>query len=564
MHDLVIRGATIVDGTGGPSRTGDVAVDGEHITAVGEVGDAGRREFDGTGLLVTPGWVDIHTHYDGQATWDPDMTPSSWHGVTTVVMGNCGVGFAPVRPDGKDFLIELMESVEDIPGTALHEGMDWQWESFAEYLDALDATPRTVDIAAQMPHAALRAYVMGERAHEDATADDVAAMAKLTEAAMTAGACGFSTSRTVLHSSRHGLIPGTTAPGDELLAIAEGIGRAGHGVFQVVTDQAGAPAEQQLMVDIAHLTGGTVTYALAQAPYAPTAYRDSLAHADAQAADGVDLVPQVSVRPTGMLFGLQSSLHPFITHPTYRAMADLPLAERVARLRTPEVRAALLAEEPATQNAIARGLMSRWAQMFPLGDPPDYEPAPEMSVAAVAEREGRTPEDVVLDWLLERDGKALLFAPLASYVDTNHDALREMMTHPRAVLGLSDGGAHCGLICDVSFPTSLLTHWVRDRVRGERLSIEQAVHLQTGKTAKTYGFTDRGTIEVGKRADLNLIDLDGMRLYEPEMVFDLPAGGRRLVQRVDGYKATIVAGQVTYEDGEPTGARPGRLVRFPN
>ena len=318
--------------------------------------------------------MDIHTHYDGQATWDPELSPSSWHGVTTVVMGNCGVGFAPVRPDGKDFLIELMESVEDIPGTALHEGMDWQWESFAEYLDALDATRRTIDVAAQVPHAALRAYVMGERAHEDATADDVAEMAKLTEAAITAGACGFSTSRTVLHSSRHGLIPGTTAPGDELLAIADGLGNAGHGVFQVVTDHAGSPPEQELMVEIARRTGGTVTYALAQAPYAPGAYRDSLAHADRVAAEGIDLVPQVSVRPTGMLFGLQSSLHPFITHPTYRAMADLPLAERVAKLRQPDVRAALLRDEPSTTSAIAIGLMSRWGQMFPLGDPPDYEP----------------------------------------------------------------------------------------------------------------------------------------------------------------------------------------------
>jgi N-acyl-D-amino-acid deacylase len=562
MHELVIRGASVVDGTGAPARIADVAIDGELITEVGVVADG--REIDGEGLALMPGWVDIHTHYDGQATWDPDMTPSSWHGVTTVVMGNCGVGFAPVRPNGQDFLIELMESVEDIPGTALHEGIDWQWESFGEYLDALDTTPRTVDIAAQVPHAALRAYVMGERAHDDATADDVLQMAKLTEEAMAAGACGFSTSRTVLHSSRHGLIPGTNAPGDELLAIGDALGRAGHGVFQVVTDQATGAAEQELMVELARRTGGTVTYALAQAPYAPTAYRDSLDHADRMAAEGIDLVPQVSVRPTGMLFGLQSSLHPFITHPTYRAIADLPLAERVAELRKAEVRAALLADEPGTTNAIAVTLMSRFGQMFPLGDPPDYEPAPETSVAAVAERDGRTPQDVVLDWLLERDGKALLFAPLASYVDNNHDALREMMTHPRTVVGLSDGGAHCGLICDVSFPTSLLTHWVRDRNRGDKLSLEQAVHLQTEKTAKTYGFTDRGTIEVGKRADLNLVDLEGMRLYEPEMVFDLPAGGRRLVQKVDGYKATVVAGQVTYEDGQPTGARPGRLVRFPN
>jgi N-acyl-D-aspartate/D-glutamate deacylase len=564
MHDLVLRGADVVDGTGGPRRSADVAVDGDKITAVGKVDEKGHREIDGDGLSLMPGWVDIHTHYDGQATWDPDMTPSSWHGVTTVVMGNCGVGFAPVRPDGKDFLIELMESVEDIPGTALHEGIDWQWESFAEYLDALDGTARAVDIAAQVPHAALRAYVMGERAHEDATPDDVLEMAKLTEAAIAAGACGFSTSRTILHRSRHGLIPGTTAPGDELLAIGDALGRAGHGVFQVVTDHASEPVEQELMVELARRTGGTVTYALAQAPYAPTAYRDSLAHAERMAAQGIDLVPQVSVRPTGMLFGLQSSLHPFITHPTYREIAALPLAERVAMLRKTDVRARLLAEKPATESAIAVGLMSRFTQMFPLGDPPDYEPAPETSVQATADRENRAAQEVALDWLLEREGKALLFAPLASYADYNHDALLEMMSHPRTVVGLSDGGAHCGLICDVSFPTSLLTHWVRDRNRGERMSLEAAVHLQTAKTARTYGFRDRGTIEPGMRADLNLVDVDGMRLHEPEMVFDLPAGGRRLVQKVDGYKTTVVAGQVTYEDGEATGARPGRLVRFPN
>jgi N-acyl-D-aspartate/D-glutamate deacylase len=563
MHEIVIKGATVVDGTGAPSRTADVAVDGGIISAVGQVDESAGRVIDGDGLSLLPGWVDIHTHYDGQATWDPEMTPSSWHGVTTVVMGNCGVGFAPVRPKGADFLIELMESVEDIPGTALHEGIDWQWESFAEYLDALDRMPRTIDVAAQVPHAALRAYVLGERAHEDATADEVVEMAKLTEEAISAGAVGFSTSRTVLHSSRHGLIPGTTAPGDELLAIADGVGRAGkRAVFQVISDQAGEAVEREMMCEIARRTGGTVTYLLAQAPHAPLAYRESLEWATQAAADGLDIVPQVSVRPTGLLFGLQSSLHPFITHPTYKAISDLPLAERVARLRQPDVRAALLGEGPSTQNPIAVGLMSRWGQMFPLGDPPDYEPAPETSVEATAARENRTPQEVVLDWLLERDGQALVFAPLASYSDYNFDALQELMTHPRTVVGLSDGGAHCGLICDVSFPTTLLTHWVRDRSRGARLPIEQAVHLQTAATARAYGFNDRGTIEVGKRADLNLVDVDGMRLHAPEMVFDLPAGGRRLVQKVDGYKTTMVAGQVTYENGEPTGARPGRLVRF--
>ena len=561
MHDLVIRGANVVDGTGGPSRIGDVAVDGALITSVGAVDDPGATELDGAGLVLAPGWVDIHTHYDGQVTWDPDVTPSSWHGVTTVVMGNCGVGFAPVHRESHDFLIELMEGVEDIPGTALHEGLDWQWESFPEYLDALAGMPRTVDVAAQVPHAALRAFVMGERAHDEATPEDVAAMAAITEDALRAGAVGFTTSRTILHRSKHGLVPGTSAPPDELLAIGDAIGRAGRGVFQLVSDQAGTDEELAWLVEIARRTNTTVTYSLAQVPWDRTGYRGALDASARLLAEGVTIVPQVSVRPTGMLFGLQSSLHPFITHPTYRALASRPLAERVAELRKPAVRAALLTDEMSTSNPIAKTLMSRWELMFPLGADPDYEPEPAASAAAVAASTGRRPEEVVLDWLLERDGTALIFAPLASYVDGDHEAIREMMVHPASAVGLSDGGAHCGLICDASFPTYLLTHWVRDRTRGPCLPLEQAVHLQTGRTAATYGFDDRGTIEAGKRADLNLIDLDALTLHAPEMVFDLPAGGRRLVQRADGYRATIVAGQITFRDGVATGARPGGLVR---
>ena len=562
MHDLVIRGGNVVDGTGAACFVGDVAVTNGVVTAIGVVEGTGRREIDAKGLAVMPGWVDIHTHYDGQVTWDPQVTPSSWHGVTTVVMGNCGVGFAPVRADGHDFLIELMEGVEDIPGTALHEGMDWQWESFPEYLDALDATERVLDIAAQVPHAALRAYVLGERAHDDATADEIAEMARLTREALEAGAVGFSTSRTMLHRSRHGLVPGTHAPIDELMALGDAVGLAGHGVFQLIDD--GSPVREvgEWMAEIARRTGATVTYSLAQTAADPLAYRAALQSAADAAAEGLTIVPQVPCRPTGMMFGLQSSLHPFITHPTYRKLSTLPLAQRVEQLKRPEVRAALLADEPTTHSPVARYLMSRWGRIFPLGDPPDYEPAPETSVAAVAEREARRPEEVALDWMLERDGTAFLFAPLASYEDTNLDAIREMMLHPNAVLGLSDGGAHCGLICDVSMPTSLLTLWVRDRDRGDRISLEQAVHLQTGRTAEVYGFTDRGTLEPGKRADINLVDLDALTLHAPEMIFDLPAGGRRLVQRVDGYRATFVAGVQTYADGEPTGATPGRLVRF--
>jgi N-acyl-D-aspartate/D-glutamate deacylase len=558
MHELVIRGGTVVDGTGAPARTADVAVSDGVVTEVGKVDGTAARELDADGLVVAPGWVDIHTHYDGQAIWDPELTPSSWHGVTTVVMGNCGVGFAPVRPGAEEFLIELMEGVEDIPGTALSEGIDWRWESFAEYLDALDATPRTVDVAAQVPHCALRAYVMGERAHDnDTTPEEIGEMARLAEEALRAGACGVSTSQTILHSSKHGLVPGTHAMPDELVALGEAVGRAGHGVFQIISDRNVRP----WLVDLVDRTGITATYPLAQAGTSD-GYREALAASAEDAKVGRRIIPQVANRPTGMLFGLQSSLHPFMAHPSYRQLWDLPLAERVARLRDPELRALLLSEEPRTRNPIAVGLMQRWEQMFPLGDPPDYEPPASASVAAVAAREGRRPQEVVLDWLLEADGTAFLFAPLASYMDTNLDAIEEMISDPTTVLGLSDGGAHCGLICDVSMPTYLLTHWVNGRTRGSRLGLEHAVSLQTSRTAKAYGFTDRGVLAPGMRADVNLIDLAGMHLHAPRMVTDLPAGGRRLIQKADGYVATVQAGRVTYEAGEPTGERPGRLVRF--
>jgi N-acyl-D-aspartate/D-glutamate deacylase len=536
VHDIVIRGGTIIDGTGAPRHTGDVAIDGGALTQVGgRVEGKGRRELDGDGLVVAPGWVDIHTHYDGQVTWDPELTPSSWHGVTTVVMGNCGVGFAPVRPGDEAFLIELMEGVEDIPDSALHEGIDWQWESFGEYLGSLDRTHRVLDVAAQVPHAAVRAYVMGERAHEDATAEEVLAMAEL--------------------------VPGTYAPATELLAIGDAMGRVGRRAFEVVSDHIGSAPEIEMLVELAKRSGAMLTYALAQSPFDADMHRRALDEATRYVADGVLIVPQVSSRPTGLLFGLQSSLHPFITHRTYLELRDVPLERRVARLREPEVRAKLVSESPSTGDLFAATLMTRFGQIFPMGDPPDYEPAPSTSIAAVAEREGRDPREVALDWLLEREGKALLFAPLVSYGDYNHDAIREMITHPASVVGLSDGGAHCGLICDASMPTTLLTHWVRDRTRGERIELEQAVRLQTSRTAEVYGFVDRGTLRPGLRADLNLIDLDGLTVHGPEMVFDLPAGGRRLVQHVDGYEATICAGEVTFVGGEPTGARPGRLVR---
>jgi N-acyl-D-aspartate/D-glutamate deacylase len=562
MHDLVIRGGTIVDGTGRERFEGDVAIDEGRIVAVGRVVERGRREIDATRHVVAPGWVDVHTHYDGQVSWDPLLAPSSWHGVTTLVMGNCGVGFAPVRPGSEAFLIELMEGVEDIPGTALAEGIDFRWESFPEYLDALDGMSRVLDVAAQVPHCAIRAYVLGERAHDlELSSEEIEAMARLTLEGLRAGAVGFSTSRTILHRSVHGLVPGTRSRPEELLAIGRAMAEAGHGVFEMVSDGVGSQEEMEWMRRFCRESGRALTYAIAQTQFDPTGWRRMLARADELVAQGERVVPQVACRPTGMLFGLQSSLHPFITHPSYRAIAELPLAERVARLRDPAFRAALLAEEPAARDPIARALITNWRGIFPLGDPPDYEPPAERSVAATAAREGRRPEEVVLDWLLAREGRELLFAPLANYVDCDFEAIREMMLHPRSVLGLSDGGAHCGLICDASMPTYLLTHWVRDRKRGPRIPLEAAVRLQTKKTAEAWGFTDRGTLEVGKKGDVNVIDLDALALEAPVMVNDLPAGGRRLIQRAHGYRATVCAGEVTFLDGEPTGARPGRLVR---
>ena len=563
MHDLVIRNGTVVDGTGEPAFEGDLALDGQRIAAVGTVSGSGREEIDAQGHIVAPGWVDIHTHYDGQATWDPILAPSSWNGVTTLVMGNCGVGFAPVRPGEQDFLIELMEGVEDIPGTALHEGIDFVWESFGEYLDALDGMERVLDIAAQVPHCAVRAYVLGDRAHEvDVTDDELAAMVAATREGLEAGAVGFSSSRTILHSSKHGLVPGTYSHPHEMLALGRVLGEVGHGVFEMVSDGAfGQEQELEWMRLFCKETGRPLTFALAQLPGAPTAYRDTLSRAEMWSTEGARIAPQIPCRPTGMLFGLQSTIHPFVSHPTYVKMAEAPLEERVHRLRDPAVREQLLSEKPMLANPMALAMLMNWSQIYRLGDPPDYEPEASASVAAAAQREGRPPEVVALDWMLENEGRGFMFAPLANYVDGDFEAIREMMLHPSSVLGLSDGGAHCGLICDASMPSYLVKHWVRDRHRGERLPIEQVVRMQTRNTAELYGFNDRGTLEVGKKADVNVIDLGALHLHVPEMIHDLPAGGRRLTQRVDGYRYTVCSGVVTWQDGEPTGAMPGKLVR---
>jgi len=568
MHDLVIRGGTVVDGTGAPRRTADVAVDGGRISAVGSLaGAAARRTLDADGLVVTPGVVDVHTHYDGQVTWDPFLTPSAWHGVTTVVMGNCGVGFAPVRPGSEAWLVQLMEGVEDIPGTALTEGITWGWETFPEYLDAVERLPHTVDIGTQVPHGAVRAYVMGDRGarNEAATAEDIAAMARVVEQGIEAGALGFSTSRTIVHRAVDGEpVPGTFAAEDELFGIGRVLARLGRGVFELAPagamgeDLAAPEREVAWMRRLSAEIHRPVSFALLQVNNAPDLWRDILRLAREATAEGADLRPQVAGRALNILLGFQT-FHPFRNRPSYQAIADLPLAERITHLRKDEVRQSILAEGGADDPLLAMIGGGSTARMFPLGEPPDYEPTPDKSVAAIAAREARPEEEVLYDLMLRHDGRELVLFTLGGYSHGNLDDMREMLLHPNAALGLSDGGAHCGAICDASAPTFMLSHWARDRVDG--LPLELVVKRMTSDTARLYGLEDRGVIGAGYRADLNLVDLENLNLRLPEMVFDLPGGARRLIQRADGWKATICGGETTLEDGEHTDARPGRLVR---
>jgi N-acyl-D-aspartate/D-glutamate deacylase len=504
----------------------------------------------------------VHTHYDGQATWDQELAPSAWHGVTTAIFGNCSVGFAPVAPGSEGFLINLMEGVEDIPGSVLAEGIDFAWESFPEYLDTLGSTERSIDIGAQVPHAALRFYVMGERGADHAerpTTDEIAEMGRLTVEGLEAGAFGFTTSRTVKHRAADGrFTPSLTAAENELIGIAEAMGAAGRGVLQINSDF-GTPDEWDLVYRMASSSGRPLAFSLIQVDAAPDGWRDLLDKVAAANDAGVRITPQVATRPIGVLFGLTATLNPFLGHAAYREIADLPLDQRVERLRDVDFRARLLAEEPDA--GFAAFLAKALQRTFELGEIPDYEPAPDQSLAARAAREGRTIWEVALDLLVERDGTALLYHPFENYAEGDLEAVREMFVSPHTVSGLSDGGAHVGTICDASFPTYLLTHWTRDRTRGERIPLADAVHRQTEKTALSVGLDDRGVLAPGYRADVNVVDLDGLTLHAPQMVYDLPTGGKRLVQRADGYRHTFVKGVETFTDGEWTGATPGRLVR---
>ena len=566
MHDLVIRGGTLIDGSGAARFAGDIAIDAGVFTQVGGKAGAAQRVIDAAGAIVTPGWVDVHTHYDGQVTWDPYITPSSWHGVTTAVMGNCGVGFAPVKPDRHDWLIGLMEGVEDIPGAVLSEGMQWEWETFAQYMDALARKPLAVDVGAQVPHGALRVYVMGERGIADdsvATADDIAAMAVELRSGLRAGALGFSTSRTLIHRGADGkLVPGTCAGRDELFGIGRVLGEEGHGVFQMTSNHIDMPAETEWMMALARETRRPVLFNLQQIDQAPHLWKSLVARLDEARAQGVPLIGSIPGRPAGVLYGWRASSQPFLFHKTWREGRDEPIEQRIARLRDPAVRAALLAEVVDIPDERARFMLRSFDKMYRV-DPqkPDYEPAPNEHAAAIAQARGISALEVVYEWLMAENGEGIVYFPIFNYSYHDFSHLHQLLQHPSTMISLGDGGAHVGYVSDAALPTFMLTHWTRDRSRGPTLPLEDIVRRQTSHTASVYGLHDRGLLKVGKKADVNIIDYERLACEAPYMAYDLPAGGKRLLQKARGYLATLVAGLPIYEGGELTGALPGALIR---
>jgi N-acyl-D-aspartate/D-glutamate deacylase len=568
MIDLIIRGGTIYDGTGHPAFTGDLGITDGKLTHVSKtrLPDAAKRVINADGLMVTPGFVDMHTHYDAQATWDPLLTPSSLHGCTTVVMGSCGVGFAPVAPDKHKWLIGLMEGVEDIPGAAMHEGIQWSWESFPEYLDALERKQYVMDVGTQIPHGALRAYVMGERGakNEEATADDIKRMGELVEEALNAGALGFSTSRTMLHKAINGEpVPGTFAAHDELIGLAQAMGRCGHGVFQFATEHLNVPKELPWMEEVAQVTGHPVLFNLSQTDAHPTLWREVSAQLSEIAARGSQVYAQTAGRAIGVLMSWRGTANPFALTPTYLSIMHKPWDEKLAALRSPEIKERLLNEEPLVMGEFETFITQTYSKMFPFEGEVDYEPAPSASLAARAEALGVSPKELAYDALMNDEGEGFLYFPLFNYSDNNLDALYELHQHPRVVLGLSDAGAHCGAICDGGMPTFMLSYWGRDRERGPQLPLEMLIRRQTRDTAALYSLKDRGMLVEGLRADVNLIDFDNLNATRPRMVYDLPAGGRRLLQGAEGYIATLCAGVMTHEQGAHTGELPGRLMRGP-
>jgi N-acyl-D-aspartate/D-glutamate deacylase len=567
MHDIVIRGGTIIDGSGQSAFSGDVAIDGGRIAAVGGKQGPAKRDIDADGLLVTPGWVDVHTHYDGQAMWDPLLAPSCWHGVTTVMFGNCGVGFAPVKKHHRGALMDLMEGVEEIPNPVLAAGLTWEWESFPEFMNALERRPRAIDICAQAAHLPMRVYVMGDRAvrREPATPDDIAEMRRLTIEALQVGAFGFTTSRTDSHKTPDGeLVASRDADDHELLGIGSALGVTGTGAFGMNSDFDDEEYELRWMRKLAKETGRPIWFLLTDRYEDPQRWRRLLKAVHEARAEGLPLSAQMAGRPIGVMMGIGTALNPFTVRPSYKALESLPIEEQRRRLRDPAMRAKILADHPSEaeiaklaqfRQVVAR----RFDKFFVMGNPPDYEPGPEKSVAAIAQREGRSPEEVAYDYMLE-DGQYLYF-PVVNYVTGDHGPILEMLNDPACLLGLSDGGAHCTSIVDAGVPTYMLTHWGRDRSRGPKLPLEKLVKRQTSETADFFGLSDRGRLSPGLRADVNLIDFDAVRLHKPVLVHDMPANGRRFIQKVEGYRATLCAGTPIFENGQHTGALPGKLVR---
>ncbi|MGY6636366.1 MAG: N-acyl-D-amino-acid deacylase family protein [Erythrobacter sp.] len=575
-YDLIIRGGTIVDGTGAAGFTGDVAVKDGLIVAVGAVSGTADEVMEAAGKIVAPGFVDIHTHYDGQATWDAEMAPSSWHGVTTVIMGNCGVGFAPARPDRHEWLISLMEGVEDIPGTALAEGMTWDWETFPEYLDALEKLPRTVDVGTHVPHGAVRAYVLGDREQPGAvpTEDDIAQMARIVEEGVLAGALGFSTSRTVLHKSVDGeLVPGTTATAEELIAIGKAMGRAvaagGHAVFEMASDLKREWNEFGWMGQLSREAGIPVTFAALQSIAKEMPLDEQIAAMRAENDNGANIVAQIALRGNGIIMAWQGTVNPFTFRPSWQTIKDLPWEQQRAKLLDPAFKAQLLSEPndysqaPKDILGVVMVISQGWALQYEMDPDFDYEPGPEASVNARAAAAGVSPQEYAYDLLCRDEGKGFIYLPILNYAEGNLDFLHPLQHADDTVNSLSDGGAHCGTICDAASPTFMLEHWVKSRKRGARISLEQAIKRQCRDTALLYGLEDRGVLAPGYLADLNVIDMDALKLGKPWLAFDLPAGGKRLLQKATGYVATIKNGTVTFRDGRWTGEAPGGLIRGP-
>ena len=562
MHDLVIRHGTVIDGTGGAPIDADVAITNGKIAAIGKNLPRGLEEIDARGKIVTPGFIDPHSHYDAQATWSSRITPSSWNGVTTTLIGNCGVGFAPCKPEQRDMLIKLMEGVEDIPEVVLTEGLPWNWHSFPDYLNALEARPYDLDVATQVPHAAVRIYVMGARglAREPATQADSNAMARLAAEGVKAGALGFSTSRTINHKTKAGeLIPTLQAGEAELTAIGKALGEIEAGWLQVISDFDDPAGEFAMLRRVAAASRRKMAITILQRDAKPEEWRQITGWIAEANSCGIGMLGQVLTRATGILLGFEISQNPFYGRPGYMALAGLPHAERIAALRQPGLKKQILSETIDDRSLERR--ISRWDRIFPLNDPPNYEPLPADSIAAIAARVGRKPDDLAYDLLLENDGKTILYRPLSNYTEGNLNAVHDMLAHPATIVGLGDGGAHVGMLCDSSAITTMLTHWTRDRTVGARFDLPWAVRRVTHDSASAIGLHDRGVVKQGYKADLNVIDYDRLSLHSPQVVYDLPSGGRRVIQKAAGYEATIVSGIPVYREGEATGALPGRLVR---